>query len=523
MQRGALFTYLFAGILFSTFFPLSKATAQSFFIGENNVAGGSLSDHAFSVVATPDGGYLMAGHSDGEFNGFVSKGGYDAIVSKYNASGNHQWTRNYGGSQYDFSEKIIATQDGNFAVVGFTQSSNGDIPDNNGAMDIWVFKIDPAGQLLWSYTYGGPGNEGPNELLETPTGELIIVGQTRSGKGDFSDIGGNYGNFDGWLLKLNANGLLLWEQNYGGTEEDYIMDVLVSANGYVCFGSTPSHDFDLTSNHGDWDYWLFEIDTAGQSLWLQHYGGSGPEYSNSMVATATGYFLAGSTFSDDVDISLNRGGADWWLVSTDFSGNLISEVSYGGSANESVSDLQLNGAGTHHYIVGHTYSADGDILTNRGNFDLWMLAIDGNGNVNANATFGSSDNDIAQALGCGLHGKDWVLAESKVQAGDVPEAFGEIDQWWFAVNLAPTALLEAKDKPDWQLFPNPVQSEQTLSIKGLDPSVTTVYLVDLLGRRQPLSRSITGDFSLPETAPGSYWIEVNESSHHAVLPLQIAP
>lgn len=505
-------------LLFSFVFQLQ---AQSLFIGENRVNGSAVSDHAFSMVNTTDGGFLLAGHSEGSFNGFLSKGGYDVVITKFDANGVQVWTQNYGGSLYDFSEKIIATQDGNYVISGWSQSVDGDIPNNKGAVDLWFFKIDGTGQLLWSRTYGGPGNEAPNDIIETQDGHLLMAGQTRSGKGDFSDVGGNYGSFDAWVLKLDANGILVWEQHYGGSEEDYLMSVLENSNGYIFFGSTPSHDHDLTSNHGDWDYWLFQTDTAGQSMWHKHYGGSGPEYSSGMVATANGYLLAGSTFSDDIDITQNKGGGDWWLVETDQLGNLTGEVSFGGTANESVSGVQLNAAGTHHYILGHTYSNDGDIPFNRGDFDVLLMARDLNGSTTAFQTFGGSGNEVSQALGCGIWGRDWVLAESRAQDGHVPKALGNSDQWFFTVDLSPTGIAE-NDVPKQVLFPNPATSGNQVFSTEFSATMQ-VEIWNAFGQLISLKTANSGSITLPELATGSYWLKwKNEQGVH-VAPLIIQP
>src|SRR5690606_22580887 len=110
--------------------------------------GGTDTEEAWSIEQTLDGGYIVAADtrsSDGDVSG--NHGYSDYWVVKLDAFGTIQWQRCLGGSASDHSSAIRQTSDGGYVVVGGSASTDGDVSCNQGGMDIWVVKLDAAGNM----------------------------------------------------------------------------------------------------------------------------------------------------------------------------------------------------------------------------------------------------------------------------------------------------------------------------------------------------------------------------------------
>src|SRR5690606_16722797 len=156
------------------------------------------------------------------------------------------------GSLDDRAYDIQQTSDGGYVVAGASFSSDIDVSNNNGKADVWVFKLDAMGNLIWEKTYGGSQNEYAYAIQQTVYGEYIVAGITSSNDGDVGSYIG--GLTDAWVLKLNANGNLLWENTYGGGLIDEVSNIVQTNDGsYVVAGHTQSTDGDIPLNKGFWD------------------------------------------------------------------------------------------------------------------------------------------------------------------------------------------------------------------------------------------------------------------------------
>ncbi|HEX6431325.1 MAG TPA: BACON domain-containing protein, partial [Niastella sp.] len=261
------------------------------YIGWQKVIGGFYTEKARSAAKTSDGGYLIAGYSYGNNTGDItgSHGVEDAVIVKVDANGNKQWVKSYGGSNADEANAIAATSDGNFVVVGYTRSSDGDLSSPRNLDDLWIMKIDGNGTILWSKTYGSSRNDKANAVIVTSDGGLVVAGSTNGYDGD---VPGNHsGNFEFWILKLDASGNKLWSKTYGGasTEEAYSITACTDG-GFAITGRTASIDGDVTGNHKEYsdDVWVVKVDANGNKLWAKCFGGLDQEWGNSIKSTPDG-------------------------------------------------------------------------------------------------------------------------------------------------------------------------------------------------------------------------------------------
>jgi predicted secreted protein len=210
----------------------------------NQTYGGPGDDEAACVIQTSDGGYALAGYT----NSFGA-GSYDFWLVKTNSSGSMMWNQTYGGPGDDKATCMIQTNDGGYALAGYTNSTGA------GDDDFWLVKTDSSGTSQWSQTYGGPYDEVANALVQTSDGGYALGGLTGSyGAGDF----------DFWLVKTTSSGTTQWSQTYGGSDDDEAYSLIqTSDGGYALAGFTASY------GAGNYDAFLVKTDSSGNSAMPQ--------------------------------------------------------------------------------------------------------------------------------------------------------------------------------------------------------------------------------------------------------------
>lgn len=309
------------------------------------------------------------------------------------------WQQSLGGSSYDAATKIFVADDGGYIVVGTTNSNNGTVSGNHGLSDVWVVKLDASGTLVWQQCLGGNKVDAAVSAVQLASGKLIVLATTNSNNGNVSNNhGGNTNTSDVWLLALSPSGSLLWQKTFGGTSFDAAHALLQTSDGNLLIGaSTESSNGDVTGNHGGEDFWLIKVDTMGTLLWQKTLGGTATDICNAVTETTDGYIAAGSTTSNNCDVTRNCGAMDYWIVKTDLSGSLVWQKSFGGTSNESAFSALTNPAGNV-MISGYTSSNDSDISENHGSSEFWMLELDALGNQVNQATFGGSNSDLSFSI-----------------------------------------------------------------------------------------------------------------------------
>jgi hypothetical protein len=352
--------------------------------------------------------------------------------------GEVQWVKSFGGSGEDTGRSIIQTMDGGYAILGYSNSTDGDLEGKSLAVnDYWLLKLDAEGNLQWSKTYGGSKDDLGQAVIQTTDGGYAIVGYAMSDDGDGSN---NEGFHDNWILRLDANGSILWEQSFGFSGHDHCYDVVQTDDGGFFFAGfmdvTQSNcevNFGIGSNyltrHGVGEFWGTKIDTDGNLQWRRYFGGTNNDRAHGVVqANDGGFVMAGFSESDDFDISNTKGSYDFWVIKVDGNGTLLWEKSFGGTGIEVSNDIVKTPDGAY-AIVGHTFSTDTDVSRNNGGSDVWLIKIDDNGNLLWEKTFGGTEFDDANGLAVTKEGGFVIAGNSKSIDGDATENQGENDLW----------------------------------------------------------------------------------------------
>jgi hypothetical protein len=269
------------------------------------------------------------------------------------------FAKSYGGAYEDDANSVQQTSDGGYIVAGYTESFG-------AGGDIFLIKTDASGNVIWAKTYGGTGYEEAFSVQQTSDGGYILAGYT-----------GSWPYYDIFLIKTDANGNVQWAKTYGGTGSDYASSVQqTSDGGYIVAGWTYSWDGIL----------LIKTDANGDIQWAKTYGGTGSDYASSVQQTSDGgYIVAGWTNS------FGAGNYDIFLIKTDANGNIIWAKTYGGISYDWASSVQQTSDGG--YIVAGWTNSFG-----AGNWDVFLVKTDANGNLQWAKTYGGTRDDWASSV-----------------------------------------------------------------------------------------------------------------------------
>lgn len=396
--------------------------------------GGSKNDSAQSVIATMDGGYAILGFTqsmDGDITDKQNES-FDYWVLKFNAADELEWQKTYGGSEDERGRDIIQTLDGGYAIIGFSFSNDGDVTDNSGLQDYWLAKLDANGNITWQKSFGYQGADSGISVIQTNDQGYLVSGildvTASGGLGNSSRSENRHAGGDYWVLKLNSTGDIEWSKYFGGNATDTPEGIVqTDDNGFIIAGGSDSEDTDISNNNGSYDFWVVRISASGNLVWEKSFGGDQIDEARAIVKSGDGnYIIAGDTRSNDNDISNNNGAADLWLIKISPNGDLLWEKTIGGTSFDvarAIVKSQDNGF----LLAGSSRSDDIDVSENNGQNDAWVLKVDANGNLQWETTIGGSDIDFAYSLTELNDNSIIAVGDSTSSDGDIPQNKGFTD------------------------------------------------------------------------------------------------
>jgi len=230
-------------------------------------------DNAFSIQQTNDGGYVVAG-----YRGFTGNSESDLWVLKLDSAGGVEWQKSYDAGGFEEARSIQQTSSGGYIVAGWAAASA--TPDER---DFWVLSLDSTGSPLWQKTYGGIGNDEARAVRQTNDGGYAVAGLT-----DSFGAGGN----DVWVLQLDSAGNVEWQRSYGGSLKDEANALRTTTDGgLVVAGTTEIFGADLG------DFWLLKLQANGDIQWQNAYDIGAVEVAYSIQQTTDGgYVVAGDAY-----------------------------------------------------------------------------------------------------------------------------------------------------------------------------------------------------------------------------------
>lgn len=359
--------------------------------------------------------------------------------------GTVNWKKTFGGSLNEEIKAVTVAPNGDYVILGNSGSTDAIVGTNtSGTQDYWVMRIDPSGNSIWSKTYGGDNDERGEAIALTKDNGFIVTGYSRSTSGDVS---ANNGSYDHWMVKLDANGTIQWEKNYGFLGDDRAAQVKQTADGgFLTAGYLDVDSYEGPNNpnkglkqekapkkHGIGEFWIHKLDSTGAVEWERFYGGSNNDRASDFLILDDGYLVIGTSESTDFDITNSKGSYDFWIIKINKKGELQWQKNYGGSEIDTAYAVATTIDGNF-IIVGDTRSIDGDITTGKGNADLWAIKIAPDGTLLKQKTYGGSGFDTARGI-IAMNNKEFIISGStKSNDGDISKSFGGNDIWLLKID-----------------------------------------------------------------------------------------
>ncbi len=345
------------------------------------------------------------------------------------------WQKCLGGSGDDVAESVIQTKDGGFAVAGYTDSQDSDVSGNHGAVDFWVVKLNSIGDLEWAKCYGGSGSDFGYSIIQTFDGGFAVAGETYSSDGQ---VTGNHGGGDAWVIKLDDTGALQWQKCLGGSLGDWFSSIVQTADsGFVAAGSTYSNDGDVSGNHSsNRDCWIVKLNSKGFFQWQKCLGSDGGDFATSIINTTDGGFaFTGTVSENDGDVSGFHGSTWWdvWVVKLDDSGKIEWQQCLGGTMAETGwSIIQTKDGG---FAVGcQTTSNDDEVSGNHGKNDFWVVKLDDVGDIQWQKCLGGSFDDVPNSIIQTTDGGFALAGQTQSNDDDVSGNYGTANEWVVKIN-----------------------------------------------------------------------------------------
>ena len=309
-------------------------------------------DEAVAVIHTDGGGYIVAGNTRSS-----GAGGFDIVLLWLDRFGNCTFQRTIGGTEDDRVRAFTATSDGGYLLLGETFSFG------NGDTDIWVVKLNGACVIEWERAFGGTDTDSPGGIVERDDGTFLVAGSTKSyGKG----------NYDLWLLKLNALGALEWEMTLGNETNDMAEGITPLRDGtYTIFGQS---DCVVAGRYAAFFYNVDRWGDVNHSMTLR---GQQNTFCRAFTQTDDDGFVAVM----DSNSFLNLNDAIWAVKLDGETRDVAWQRAFNGDRH-AFGKAVISGTGDSVIIGGSTTSFGA------GNFDFWLLELDGDGEIVTQKTFG---------------------------------------------------------------------------------------------------------------------------------------
>ncbi|REC41837.1 T9SS type A sorting domain-containing protein, partial [Chryseobacterium pennipullorum] len=407
---------------------------EKYFAGQNH-------DFLSATVTTQDGGFLVSGTSysgKGLDKKDDSKGGSDIWLIRINEFGDELWQKTLGSTSDEEARAVIQTTDSGFFVAGNIQNSS----KGYGSKDVWITRLDKDGKELSQLILGGKGLDEIEKMIPTRDGGALLGIYSRSseirGAGSihtdsnsknpnpesrYPKTSSNFGEGDYWIVKLDKNGKVEWEKNFGGKWDDHIRTLALTSTGFVIGGESRSE------RSGNKSVGIEE----GTDLWL---------------------------------IALNDRGDEQWQKSYNFKNR---DILMGMNVIHSGDDQSSKGI-----LLGGYTQAEGRVEKDDETF--WMLYVDGNGNEQWRKHVSGESRQKEERLSDLKLNRDGSI----ILAGTSATELGKEN--WKIIKLGDKQVDQLIPKYDIKIYPNPVSDYAYVEI-GFDFKEAEILLYDMSGRQ----------------------------------------
>lgn len=420
--------------------PFSPLTGQEVF---NRTFGGAENDFGYAAVQTADGGYIVCGQTDSYGLGTNLKP--DLWIIKLGSKGNKEWDKTYGGGESDIAFAIRQTADLGYIVAGTTSSFG------KGYPSIWILKLDTKGDSVWSAWFEGSMVSTARSVVQTNDGGYLVSG---SGKEN--------------ILKLDKNGKREWGKKLGWV----LYDIKTTADGgYIAVGDT-------ILKPQNWDYipalTVFKLDREGNKEWSNPLGNRFTGSAFSVQQTSDGgYVFSGDSIAEKSAYDHSHYAM---VVKLDKQGKITWKY-FGPEYSAAQSIYQTDDGG---------YASAGNSLDADHGLNVLVFKMDGTGKGKWQKSYGNDTKwEYASSI-LQTSDKGFIVAGQTESAGA-----GRYDIWVLKLdgngNLEPTGIPEPSEKTSGralfvQNYPNPCNRYTTFTFTLPEPEFVLLHVYDISGR-----------------------------------------
>ncbi len=418
---------------------------EKYFSGQNH-------DYLSATVTTQDGGFLLAGTSysgKGLDKKEDSKGGSDIWLIRINEFGDELWQKTLGSSSDEEARSVIQTTDLGFFVAGNVQNS----AKGYGSKDVWITRLDKNGKELSQLILGGKGLDEVEKMIPTRDGGALLGIYSRSS-----------------------------EVRVSGSEQDSGMRGAGSASN-VQNPNPVSRNSKQTENFGEGDYWIVKLDKNGKVEWEKNFGGKGDDHLRTLALTSNGFIIGGESRSErsgNKTVGLEEG-IDLWLIALNERGEEQWQKSYNFKNRDILMGMSVvsgrledGSEKSKGILLGGYTQAEGRIQTDDETF--WMLYLDQNGNEQWRKHIKGESRQKEERLSDLKLNRDGSI----ILAGTSAEELGKEN--WKIMKLGDKQVDQLIEKYDIKIYPNPVSDYAYVEV-GFDFKDADILLYDMSGRQ----------------------------------------
>ncbi len=402
--------------------------------------GGAQYDMGKSVTVDADGNIITTGYFEGTvdfdpgagvFN-LTSAGDQDIFIQKMNASGNFIWAKSVGSSGGDRGLSVTTDLAGNILATGHFEGTVDFDPGpathnktSEGIIDVFILKLNSAGNLVWVQTFGGMFWDEGTSVKTDAAGNVFTIG-TFSEIVDFNPDVDTFnitsqGNEDIFIQKLNANGYFQWVKAFGDVSNDYGFSLALDQTGNIIttgsFGGTVDFDPDMNSTFyltsvAFYDVYVQKLDPSGNFLWAKAFGGALSDIGASVTVDNAGNVISTGGFIDSVDFDpgpgvfnlIATGATDIYVQKLDAAGNFLWAKGFGDSGHDEGKSLKSDA--NNNILITGIFNGTIDFdpgpgisnFTANGDQDVFISKLDSSGEFVWTRTFGGAGYDFGEAL-----------------------------------------------------------------------------------------------------------------------------
>ncbi len=470
----------------------------------------------------------------------------------------YDWARQMGGAGFNNGSSIVLDAAGNVYTTGGFQGTADFDPGGGvfnltaaGSGDIFISKLDAAGNFVWAKQMGGATTDDGRSITVDAAGNVYTTGQF-TGTADFDPGMGSYNltaaaDMDVFISKLDAMGNFVWAKQMGASSFDIGQAIEVDAAGNVYttgfFFNTVDFDpgvgtYNLSALSGH-DMFVLKLDTAGNFVWARRMGGSTIQFGLDLKVDALGNIYTTGHFRETVDFDpgtgiynlTSAGDQDIFVHKLDPSGNFVWAKQFSGASFGVGSAITVDAAGDVYVSGAFMDTVDFDAgtgvfnLTATGGIDAFIHKMDAAGSFEWAVQLGSTDFDEALSIAVDVVGNVYTTGYFQGVVDFDPgtgtanmTSVGTRDIFVHKMSMMPVGIAENTLFEAVKIYPNPSEGDVTVDLSGINHAL--IRVVTTAGR-VIYENKVENDrdrFQINGT-PGMYYVQIVTPSSKKIFKL----